>query len=48
MIWCIVILTGALESNVPRMCFPERDQCRAFIMALDLDHAQCSQRVKRD
>lgn len=31
MIWCVVALVSSLESAAPRMCFEERNTCRAFI-----------------
>jgi len=42
--WCVVLLATALESNVPKMCFPERETCLAFI--INLEDAQCSRRNK--
>lgn len=47
MVWCILVVTAALESNAPKMCFPERETCRAMIQQLDIQHAQCNQRRAR-
>ena len=47
MIWCVIILTTSLESNAPKMCFDERETCRAYIEQLDIQHAQCNRRQKR-
>ena len=46
-IWCVIVLTTSLESNVPRMCFDERETCRAYIAAMDLSAVQCSRREDR-
>lgn len=47
MLWCILVVTAALESNAPRLCFEDRDQCRAMIMQMDIKNAHCTQRRKR-
>mgnify|MGYP000964894820 CR=1 FL=1 len=46
MIWCVIALATSLESNVPRMCFEDRETCRAFIQQLGLQPAQCERRQK--
>lgn len=47
MVWCVILLTGALESNAPKACFESRETCRAYIAHLGLAPAQCERRNRR-
>ena len=46
MLWCILVVTASLESNAPRLCFEERETCRAMIVQLDIKHAHCTRRTR--
>ena len=46
MIWCVILLASSLESNVPKMCFPEKELCQAYIQQAISAPAQCNRRSK--
>lgn len=46
MIWCVILLSTSLESNVPKMCFPEKEQCQAYVQQVVSGPAQCNRRSK--
>lgn len=43
-LWCIVTVTGSLESNAPKACYDVRSTCEYTIKAMQLKHAYCSRR----